>query len=267
MTRTPIRAAVLVVTATALVLPGVASTAAAKDHKPSRAHVSQRAAATLARKFPREFGRPPATVKAAAESATTPAPAPPPQTAPPQPPLAPRTVFASFQDLPIFLPSTQVRAIGFHEASYPVAVGMLPVGHPWKNDNAPKYPQAPAYGGPNYLVMSSRQRASTATSAADLLMPLWAPVTAVVDGTVVSVRSYRLYGSYPDWKIVIRPHARPDLLVTMLHMQEPQVAPGWDVVGGETVVANTATKFPFPSHIDRYAGGADPHVHVEVRGG
>lgn len=175
--------------------------------------------------------------------------------------------FASYQDLELFLPSTRAMLSGFHEASYRHAVRMRPWGSPLANDNPRKDARPPSDPGPNYVIMSTRGRPTHATSAADIAVPSDAVITSPVDGTVVEAEPYSLYGTYPDNRIRIRPTARPDLVVTVLHVTGPRVAVGDTVTAGETPIAASATDFPFPSHVDAYSGGHPPHVHIEVKRG
>jgi hypothetical protein len=89
-------------------------------------------------------------------------------------------------------------------------------------------------------------------------------VLSPVSGRVVEVKRYALYGRYPDARIRIVPDQNPQMLVTVLHVSDPTVRVGSRVRGGRTEIAKRATKFPFVSQIDRFAGPY-PHVHIEVR--
>lgn len=175
--------------------------------------------------------------------------------------------FASYEDLELFLPSSRAFISGFHEASYPHALRMRPWGTPMANDNLRKDAVAPVADGPNYAIMSSRGRATHATSAVDVALPHHAPVASPVTGTVVEVTPYALYGRYADTRIRIRPADRPDLVLSVLHVSDPAVRVGDEVVGGRTQLAGRATAFPFRSHVDDYAGGRPPHVHLELKRG
>ncbi|MBW3621075.1 MAG: M23 family metallopeptidase [Actinobacteria bacterium] len=176
-------------------------------------------------------------------------------------------VFARFDDLPLHLPSDEVELVGFHEAAYDDALEMAPRGRIAMNENTTKF-RAPAADddGPPYLVLSSRGRVHPATSAVDVVLRDGVAVLSVVTGTVTDVRPYALYGKYPDTRIEIRPADRPDLRVVLIHVDGVRVGVGDEVVAGETVLAETANRFPFPSHIDRYSEPDRwPHVHLEVK--
>lgn len=175
--------------------------------------------------------------------------------------------FASYEDLELFLPSSRAYLSGFHEASFPHALRMRPWGTPVANDNLRKDAVAPVAEGPSYAIMSSRGRPTHATSAVDVALPHRAPVASPVTGTVVEVTPYALYGRYADTRIRIRPADRPDLVLSVLHVSDPTVRAGDEVVGGRTHIAGRATAFPFRSHVDDYAGGRPPHVHLELKRG
>lgn len=175
--------------------------------------------------------------------------------------------FASYEDLELFLPSRRAMLSGFHEASYPHALRLRPWGTPLANDNLRKDAVAPVGDGPNYAIMSTRGRPTQATSAVDVAVPHHAPIASPVTGTVVEVRPYALYGRYADTRISIRPADRPDLVLTVLHVSDPSVRVGDEVAGGRSHIAGRATAFPFRSHVDAYAGGRPPHVHLELKRG
>lgn len=86
---------------------------------------------------------------------------------------------------------------------------------------------------------------------------------------MTAVLPYTLYGQHADVRVEIEPAGRPDLRVVMIHVSDVQVEVGDMLTGGESVVAGSATPFPFESQIDRFTeevgGRALPHVHLEVR--
>lgn len=192
--------------------------------------------------------------KAAEAAAVAPPPAP-----------APPPVFANVAGVEVVVPATDAKIVGFHEAAYPVALPMLPLGNPLVNDNITKHANPVPTPGPNFVIMSTRGRPHAATSAVDIVPEHGERILAPVTGTVVTVRPYDLYGKYPDNRIEIVPDARPDLKLTILHVAGPQVVPGQHVHAGETVIAQQATHFPFDSHVDAYAGGKPAHVHIETK--
>ncbi|MBW3663795.1 MAG: M23 family metallopeptidase [Actinobacteria bacterium] len=182
---------------------------------------------------------------------------------------APPPVFAVVHGQELLLPARKAIIVGFHEASYPVAFPMAPVGNLLVDDNVGKFNVVPAVAvpaaAPNYVIMSSRGRPHAATSAVDIVPADGEPVLSPVTGTVVRAEAYDLYGKYPDNRVEIVPDGRPDLTVTMLHVWKLRVKPGERVIAGESAIAKAATKFPFNSHVDVYAGGHPPHVHIEAK--
>lgn len=179
---------------------------------------------------------------------------------------APATVpFARRDGLVLRLPAVEVVLVGYHEASLRGALALEPVGTLVGNANTTKFaPPAPADGAP-YHVLSSRGRTFPATSAVDIVMRDDDPVLSPVDGVVTEVRPYRLYGSYDDTRIEIRPHDAPHLRVVLIHVDGVRVRAGDEVLAGHTALARTANRFPFSSHVDRYTPERWPHVHLEVK--
>lgn len=205
----------------------------------------------------------------AADGAVTVAEAVPAPDAPetPVPDVALPAPFARVGGLDLLLPDEQVLMVGFHEASMPDALAFDPVGSITANENTTKFTAPPADpNGPDYVVLSSRGRPRPATSAVDLVMADDTPVMSPVDGVVVDVKPYALYGKYPDTRIEIRPTAAPDHRVVLIHVSDVRVAVGDEVVAGRTGIAGGPNRFPFASHIDRYfERDRWPHVHIEVK--
>lgn len=178
----------------------------------------------------------------------------------------PTVTFAGVDQVQLSLPAAEVTRIGYHEASFPNALALAPLGSNTDNQNTTKFTAGEANDGPEYLVLSSRGRPNPATSAVDIVMPEGTPVASVVTGQVSEVEPYLLYGRHQDTKIEIIPDNRPDLRVVLIHVDDVRVQPGDRVEAGRTVLAGTANRFPFSSHIDRYAEGTpEPHVHIEVK--
>lgn len=197
-------------------------------------------------------------------------PKPEPEAAPPPPPPfpeGPSRLFADREGVRLYTPSADPVYVGFHEAAYPNALSLLPLGEPVINDNGGKYRvPGPTPTGQRFTVLSSRGRPHHAVSAADIVMRPGEPVRSVVTGTVVEVAPYLLYGKYTDARVRIRSAEDPNVIVTMLHVTRVRVQVGQQVTAGETLVAETATSFPFMSQIDYYLGDKpNPHVHVELK--
>lgn len=199
-----------------------------------------------------------ATLQEQKQAAATPAarPAPAPAPAPEE-----RRVFATVDGLELREPSTDILAIGFHEGSTQ-GRPLHPVGRVVSNESRMTAPAD--VEGPDYRILASRGRGVGASTAVDIAMDEGVPVHAMVDGTVVSVSDYSLYGRTTDVLIEIVPDAAPTSKVQVFHVREPKVAAG-DRVTDETVIA-TPRLLPFGSQIDRHVGRAGPHIHVQVVG-
>lgn len=174
--------------------------------------------------------------------------------------------FARVHATSLVLPSVETRAVAYHEAAFPDALPLYPVGRMLANDNPTKFRAPRAVDAPEYLVLSSRGRPTAATSAVDLVLDDGDDVRSVVSGEVSLVEPYLLYGRYEDTRLEFIPDGRPDLRVIVIHVEDVRVRPGDRVIAGETPIAGSANLFPFRSHVDRYVPGAPrPHVHVEVK--
>jgi hypothetical protein len=185
---------------------------------------------------------------------------------PSEPAPPPTPPFAEIAGTTLLAPSSDVLLVGYHEASRAGALGLTPVGQGRSNDNTTRFTLPPddATGTP-YHVMSSRGRVLPPTSAVDIVLRDDDPVRSPVDGVVTEVRPYALYGTHPDTRVEIRPDDARHLRLVMIHVDDVQVARGDRVTAGETVLAGTANRFPFASHVDRYLDERWPHVHVEVK--
>lgn len=172
--------------------------------------------------------------------------------------------FAAVDDLVLTLPFAEPIAVAFHEATRAEALPLAPIGRLVANDNPTKFTPGADAPGPDYRVLSSRGRARPASSAADIVVPDDAIVTAPVSGRVVEVREYALYEHVRDWRVVIEPAGHPDLHVVLIHLLRPQVAAGDAVHAGVTPLA-LVRRLPFASHVDYVTEQSLPHVHLEVK--
>lgn len=172
--------------------------------------------------------------------------------------------FATVEGLTLRLPHEAPLAVAFHEATRPEALALSPIGRLERNDNPRKFTPVGDRRGPAYHVLAPLGRGRPPTSAADVVVPDGARVHAPVNGTVVEVREYILYGSVRDWRVVIEPDAHPDLHVVVIHLEAPTVAPGDRVVAGSSPLAS-ARLLPFASEVDDVLGEHRPHVHIEVK--
>jgi biotin carboxyl carrier protein len=155
-------------------------------------------------------------------------------------------IFASANGVAIHSPSPEIVLVGFHQAAFR---GVSQLRH---------------HKNVRMITLPSRRRATGSRSAADVSMPPATEVLSPVTGRVAAVQSYALYGRYPDLRMQIIPDDNPRMVLTVLHVTGARVKAGDRVEAGRTVIAREATKFPFTSQIDRFAGPL-PHVHLELR--
>jgi hypothetical protein len=182
------------------------------------------------------------------------APAPPPE----------GVAFASAKGVTLYLPAEDPKLIAFHEASYPDASELAPIGRLQRNANRTKFRPPKDEKGPRYTVMSSRGRPTPATSAVDVVLPSSTRVRSPVSGVVVQVKPYKLYGRYPDVRVEISVDGHPDVNVVLIHLAHVRVARG-DRVSATLSVIGEPRVFPFRSETDDYVRGGDPHVHIEIK--
>lgn len=162
---------------------------------------------------------------------------------PPAPARPPR--FATVDGVELVSPSPHLLFAGFHESN---------------GSGRSLQPHAES----QHAVMPSRGRGADPTSAVDLALPEGVAVASPVTGTVVTAAEYDLYGTVRDVLVEIVPDGRPDLKVRLLHLDAASVTAGDRVEAGVTEVAPASRLLPFPSQVDRFAGGPVRHVHLEV---
>lgn len=92
------------------------------------------------------------------------------------------------------------------------------------------------------------------------------PVFSPIDGTVMLIRSYKLYGKYPDFEIHIKPDLWSDVDVIILHTTDPCVAMGQHVVAGVDQVSKVrslSSKVP-GLQLREYTAEGGNHTHVQM---
>lgn len=170
----------------------------------------------------------------------------------------------------LVVPSAYALLVGFHEGGS--AALDLEVVAPVDADHAAagvRRDTSPDDAGPTVIVLPGRRRGTAATTAMDVVVPEGRPIVSPLDGTVVAVADYLLYGRHEDVRIVIEPAGDPEVVAIVLHVRDPRVVAGDELRAGETVIADSARILPETSQIDRYTRrsvreDAPPHVHVEL---
>lgn len=154
------------------------------------------------------------------------------------------SVFALAESLPLVDMGSATLGYGYHQSLFGTAIGLRPLVE--------------------HVVMSSRNRGTGSTTAADVVIGSGASVSAPVTGKVVAVKRYLLYCERPDWKVVIKPAADPSLRVLVLHMGRASVDDGDDVTAGTSRIGRARPDDWPDSQKNGYFPAHHPHVHVEV---
>ncbi len=193
----------------------------------------------------------PATTTLAPTTITTAAP---PVTVAAPPPVA-RSVldtgfrpFLSAAGVTLSYPTARVERVGFHESTKYGArlLDVLP-------------------GAGETFAMPSRDRKTSANTAADILSDPDGEVRSPVSGVVKRGGTYVLYCKHSDSYLVVEPDDNPGWEVKLLHISGLTVGAGQRVEAGVTRVAAHPTRLPFKSQVEDYsAAPVWPHVHLEV---
>lgn len=108
-------------------------------------------------------------------------------------------------------------------------------------------------------------RSGRPDTAVDVGAPPGTPVFSPVDGTVVYVRTYKLYGKYDDYEVHIAPKDAADVDVVLIHISDVCVAPGDEVKAGMTRVAYVRRLSNLTSlQLARYTADGGDHTHMQV---
>ncbi len=189
----------------------------------------------------------------------------------------PTPLFAAYRDIGLHLPvpADKLTEVAFHQASYSYAqhlVTRLPTVpmEAAKNKRGTGRTSATSIANEQGWLGGSvlrlwRNRPGRPDSAADVGAPAGSPVLAPVTGEVLLVRAYKLYGKYPDFQIHIRPSGHDDLDAVLIHVTDPLVARGDQVLGGVTQVGsvrNLSSKMRL--QLTEYVSGAGDHTHVQL---
>jgi hypothetical protein len=172
--------------------------------------------------------------------------------------VGPTPAFASFRGVQLLLPVPvdAVTAIAFHQSSFKDTYKMKPlvairsvsnVKAAVKAEKAggePAWPRAETDANESGVWTGSALEVwrtnvgGAMDSCADCGAPPGSAVFSPVSGTVMRIRSYKLYGSIPDYEFHIKPDAWNDVDVILLHVTDPAVAEGDRVEAGVTQIAS-----------------------------
>lgn len=190
---------------------------------------------------------------------------------------APTPVFATYEDIELRLPvqTTALTEIGFHQAAYAYALHLktaMPDADMTKakaEKTTHRDLSAQQQGEDSVLTGSVlrmwRSRPGKPDSAVDIGAPAGSDVLAPITGTVVKVKSYDLYGRYPDYEIHIIPDGVSWIDCVLIHVDDVSVEPGDRVVAGVTRLAAVRHLSDRIHHqLGDYTEGGGDHTHIQL---
>lgn len=213
--------------------------------------------------------------------------------APAAPAAEPTPFFATFRGVKLRLPiaPADITVVAFHQASYSDAIPMVPlVGRASlaqaaaakraARSAAASATTSPAAGASvqqvafatplgvwsgRALSLWRSGRAGAMNSAIDCGARPGTAVYSPVDGTVMEIRAYKLYGKYSDFEIHIKPDAFSDVDLVILHTTEPHVTEGQHVVAGVDQISSVRKLAGVVSGIQlgEYTTEGGNHCHVQ----
>lgn len=194
-----------------------------------------------------------------------------------EPKADPTPVFASYGSLQLRLPVsvTDLTEIGFHQASYTYALHMttsladadMTAAKRDKTTNRDKSAQetGPAAVLTGSVLRMWRSRPGKPDSAVDVGGKAGSDVLAPISGTVVKVKSYKLYNKYADYEIHIRPNGFDDIDCVMIHIDDVSCEPGDEVTAGVTRIGVVRLLSDRVDHqLGDYTLGGGDHTHIQL---
>jgi murein DD-endopeptidase MepM/ murein hydrolase activator NlpD len=194
--------------------------------------------------------------------------------------------FASFRKVPLLLPVPvqAITVIAFHQSSFPDTYKMTPLVPIRSTSSVKKQTDAERASGATRVTVAGPQADADGVwngwalevwrtnvngkmdSCLDCGAPPGTPVFAPLSGTVMRVRSYKLYHKYPDFEIQIKADAWNDVDVMILHVTDPLVAEGDRVVAGVTRVASVRDLASTVSGLQlrSYTTEGGNHTHIQL---
>jgi len=189
----------------------------------------------------------------------------------------PTPIFASYSRLKLHLPveAKRLTEIGFHQASYPWALRMkTPLkdaklsesddhrGTGRETSTQPTGADAVLVGR---VLRMWRPRPGSPDTAADVGARPGSAVISPVSGTVVKLKSYKLYGKWADYEMHIVPDGYDNIDIVMIHLADPEVKVGARVIAGVTTVAHVRKlSDKVTDQLAQYVKGGGDHVHLQV---
>lgn len=189
----------------------------------------------------------------------------------------PTPIFASYGRIKLHLPveTKRLTEIGFHQASYPWALRMKSPLKDATNADArgkrgtgretstqPTGEDAVLVG---QVIRMWRSRPGKPDTAADVGAKPGSSVVSPVTGTVVKIKSYKLYGKWADYEMHIQPDGYDNIDIVMIHVADPEVKVGARVVAGVTTVAHVRKMSDkVTDQLAQYVKDGGDHVHLQV---
>ncbi len=169
-------------------------------------------------------------------------------------------------DLVLYVPSSiqNVSGIGYHQS---FNKGSLPIkpsinqlgGEPTKAEVREKT----RLGRPLEFIMSKRGRGTPLNSSVDITMIEGSDVLSPVDGVVIDVIPYKLYGRQDDFRVEIMADDYGWFKIVIAHIKDVAVIKGQRVSAGITRLARVRA-LGINSQINDYVDGSKDHVHIQV---
>ena len=210
----------------------------------------------------------------------------------PAPAPTPTPAFASIRGavLRLPVPFAAVTVLAFHQSAYRDTVVMKPlvgIGSPARAKSAAVAARATIKAGGEATIAATPEDGAEDDEGVwtGIALELWrstsggkqrsavdcgarpgTPVLAPVDGVIMEVRPYKLYGRVDDFEIHIKPDSWNDLDVILLHVTDPIAIPGMRVVGGVTQLAKVRalSKVVSGLQLRTYTIDGGNHTHVQV---
>lgn len=116
------------------------------------------------------------------------------------------------------------------------------------------------------LALYRNGRAGPPRTAVDTGAKPGTVVFSPLNGTILRVHPYMLYGRVPDFEIDIKPDELSGVYVAMLHLTNPAVVAGQHVVGGVTPIAKVRKLVGVVSglQLGEYTAEGGDHCHLQI---
>lgn len=190
---------------------------------------------------------------------------------------APTPILATYGDVTIRLPVAldDLTEVGFHQAARDYGLH-LKTSLPTADTDAAKKAHGTgrdkskqATGEDAVLVGSVlrmwRNRPGPPDSAVDCGAPPGSTVLSPVDGEVVLVKPYKLYGRVDDFEIHIRPTGHPEIDLVMIHVTDIAVTAGDQLDAGVTPIARVRRiSDKMHTQLADYVTEGGNHVHFQL---